>query len=155
MHYYLHHISVQPSGLVFLSGGHHLLSFILHMRAGSIYVLSRSPTPTIPNLIIQVLFTLSKDRLTRIKFGILYYNLKFYYLEPRITIIHWIGMWLYDIIYLSIKKRGGGETQNTKSAKTIKTRYLRRVYRMQHKIGNRWIEYQHHLNYWIRLPIWK
>lgn len=113
MYYYLHHISVQPSGLVFLSGGHHLLSFILHMRAGSIYVLSRSPTPTIPNLIIQVLFTLSKDRLTRIKFGMLYYNLKFDYLEPRITIIHWIGMWFYDIIYLlktslrNQEKRGG------------------------------------------------
>ena len=49
----------------------------------------KSPAPTTPNFIIQVWLTLSKDRLTRIKFVMLYVKPKVWLLEPGIVFIHW------------------------------------------------------------------
>lgn len=53
--------------------------FILNMRAGSMYVLSWSPTRATPNVYIQVWLTLSKDKLTRIESSVLY-------VKPRVRL---------------------------------------------------------------------
>ena len=143
LHYYLHRILFQLRGLVFLSNGHCLLLFILKMRARLIYVVSRSPTHATPNLIIQVWLTLSKDRLIRSKYGMLYDNPKVRL--PRdddcsLKLGYDCAVWFISQgVVEEVKKRG----EKTKLAKTLttKTWYIWNVYRMHCKSGYRWIEY--------------
>ena len=94
--------------------------------------------------IIQVWLMLSKDRLTRIKFGKLYVKLKVRlfragdkdYLSK--VGCDYVILFISQAVVEGVKKRG-----KRKLAKIIitETLYSRRVYRMCHKFGNRWIEY--------------
>ena len=119
---------------------------MLNAKAGLVYVLSGSLAPTTLSLIICVWLTLSKDRVTRIKFVMLCVKPKVW--PPRTGDSDYLlklgcdcaVSFIFQGVVEGVKKRGGKK----KLVKTLTTKswYLGRVYRMHCKVGNTWIDYQ-------------
>ena len=67
------------------------IAYFIHIEYKSeiVYVLSRSPATITPNLIIHVWLTLSKDRITETKYGMLYVKPKVQLSRAGVMIIHW------------------------------------------------------------------
>lgn len=140
--------------MVFLTNGYRLL-FYIEYRVGLVVALSRSLTPTILNLIIQVSLTLAKDRFIRLKSSMLY-------VKPKV----WLSRagdddhplkWGCDCaVSISSRSRSSWRSQKKEGKKIKKLKKLTktstteiwllgRVCRMHRKNGSRWIEYHNQL----------
>ena len=155
LHYYLHRISVQLRGLVFLTNGYHLPLVILNTRPESVYICQGHSLMLPPLLLFRFDSRCPRIGSSELNPVSCMSNLMFNYLAPKIMIIHWN----WDVIvrqHLSLKlwlkesRNDGGNSKLMKTS-TTKTWYLGRVYRLRCKSANRLVAYRQT----ISLLMWK